>query len=112
MTINTKASFDRRVRFKPTRDNRQEAVERIIWGLSDIALDGKDTKELSTLMTNAEQSSFEDPYYELMWYTFWLGVKASSKILHNDHSGWDCFAKALGYSFCGQLNDQHALNGA
>lgn len=108
MTINTKASFDRRVRFKPDQDNRQEAVERIIWGLNDIVLERREANELSKLMAYAEQASFEDPYYELMWYTFWLGVKASSEILHNDHAGWDCFAKALGYSFFWQLSDQHA----
>lgn len=107
MVTNSKAPFDRRVRFKPTSDNRQEAVDRIIWGLHDIAIEKRDEKELSKLVAIANQHQFDEPDYWMMMYTFWSGVKASSQVLKNDISGWSSFSLMLHYSFWGQLNAQH-----
>lgn len=110
MTANTKAPFDRHVRFKPTPDNRQEAVDRIIWGLEDIAIEKRDEKELSKLFTIANQNQFDEPYFWMMQYTFWSGVKASGQVLRNDLLGWSAFALMLNYSFWGQLNGQYSKN--
>lgn len=108
MKTNTKAPFDLRKRFRPIPNNREEAVKRIIWGLNDIALNKNDDKELAKLTDIANQKEFEDPYYEMMRYTFWLGVRAVTQIIKNEPSGWNLFAKAISYSFWGHLNDQYA----
>lgn len=108
MTTNTKTPFDRSKRFKPTPDNRQEAVDRIIWGINDLALDKREENELIKLVACVRQDSFDDPYYEMSEFSLWLGVKSCSQILQRDVDGWNTFTEVLSYSFYGQLNDRHA----
>ena len=99
--------FDKRVRLRPTRVNRQEAVDRIAWGLSLSAEEASRFVNLTYLQNEASSSKHIYPETALLGHAFEQGLSGCCQVLSNQANGWDTLKLGLSYAYWGRVADQY-----
>lgn len=99
--------FDKRVRLRPTPANRQEAVDRIAWGLGLRAEDVSRFGELQYLKNEMSPTGPIYPATDMFGHAFELGVSACNQVLNGHPDGWDALRLGLSYAYFGQLASQY-----